>query len=216
MNAPTPRGNSPVSLECGEFPVLARLASVDETMTDDRGATDRREISLRVRHLGLRVLGQSLRLDLYRLVCYFQTSEYLASLADSLDFCPWIGMRDEFQDQEIMRILLQTAVAVRFIGGGHADAHRVDREWIEEPVGILYKAVNQIETVPLSLREACNKLIHSKNIVLDTNDEGGHYERFIKPTTISCYEDFQQQNGWKAQIELLPFVENADSLFQLY
>src|SRR4051812_4713024 len=33
----------------------------------------------------------------------------------------WQGLRQECQDSEIMRILLQTAVAVRFFGKRHAD-----------------------------------------------------------------------------------------------
>jgi hypothetical protein len=59
---------------------------------------------------------------------------------------------------------------------------------------------------PLPLREACNKIIHAKNIVLDSNGSGNPYERFIKPK-IFCYEDFQQQTGWKAEIDVYPFVE---------
>jgi hypothetical protein len=87
-------------------------------MSDDGSILEgkQREIALRIEHLGLHFPGQVMRLDLYRLVCYFQTSEYLANLSDGGDFCPWQGLRDEFQESEIVRILLQTAVAVRFIG----------------------------------------------------------------------------------------------------
>jgi hypothetical protein len=80
--------------------------------------SEQRELRLRLEHLGPRLPAQVLRLDLYRLVCYFHTSEHFADLSDWGDGCPWQGLRDEFQDAEIMRILLQTAVAVRFAGGG--------------------------------------------------------------------------------------------------
>jgi hypothetical protein len=80
-------------------------------------------------------------LDLYRLVCYFQASEYLSKLSDGGDFCPWQGLRDDFQDSEIIRILLQTAVAIRFIGLGHADQQRGQKTLLEEPVGALFKHV---------------------------------------------------------------------------
>jgi hypothetical protein len=45
----------------------------------------------------MHVPGQVFRLDLYRLLCYFHTSEYRAGLSDWGDFRPWQGMRDEFE-----------------------------------------------------------------------------------------------------------------------
>jgi hypothetical protein len=174
-------------------------------------AKKRREIGLRVNHLGLSLPGQVLRLDLYRLICYFQTSKYLARLSDMGDFCPWQGLRDEFQDAEIIRILLQTAVAVRFTGFGHADPLRSHREILEESVGELCKSVNVKTSEPLVLREACNKIVHAKNIVLDSNKSGNPYEHYLKPR-IFCYEDFQKRTGWKATIDLLSFVERSDAL----
>ena len=174
-------------------------------------AKERREIGLRWDHLGLRLPGQVLRLDLYRLICYFHTSKHLAKLSDMGDFCPWQGLRDEFQGAEIIRILLQTAVAVRFTGFGHADPLRAQRELLEERVGEIYKNVGVKTSEPLVLREACNKIIHAKNIVLDSNKSGNPYTHYLKPK-IFCYEDFQQQAGWKATIDLLSFVECSDGL----
>ena len=74
-----------------------------------------RQIRLRVEHLGLHIPGQIIRLDLYRLICHFHSSEYLSKLSDGLDFCPWQELRDEFQNSEIIRILLQTAVMIRLL-----------------------------------------------------------------------------------------------------
>jgi hypothetical protein len=59
--------------------------------------------------------------------------------------------------------------------------------------------------------EACNKIIHAKNIVLDSNGAISADDRFIKPT-IFCYDDFMQEKSWKAVINLLPFVEHCDML----
>lgn len=186
-------------------------------MPDDGSMSEEneRKLGLRIKHLGLKLPGQVLRLDLYRLVCYFQTSEYLANLSDMRDYCPWQGLRNEFQDSEIMRILLQTAVAVRFIGAGHADESLVDRQWIEDSVGKLYKKVGDAGSEPLPLREACNKIMHARNIVLHSNENGNPYEHFIKPT-IFCYHDFEQKTGWKAEIDLLQFVELCDGLAQQF
>ncbi len=133
----------------------------DGTLSSLEAKEQQRRIGLRWNHIGLSLPGQVLRLDPYRLVCYFQTSEYLASLSDGGDFCPWQGLRDEFQDSEIARILLQTAVAVRFIGAGHADEMRAQKDWLEDSVGKLYK-VGEADSQPLPLREACNKIIREE------------------------------------------------------
>lgn len=174
-------------------------------------ARERREIKLRLEHLGLQLPGQVFRLDLYRLVCYFHTSKYLSNRSDRGDDCPWQGLIDEFQDAEIMRILLQTAVAVRFTGGGHADPYRARRDILDGSVGKLYKNVKENTSSPLPLREACNKIIHAKNLVLDKNKRGSPYTRYLKPK-VFCYDDFQKKTGWKAAIDLLPFVEQSDAL----
>jgi hypothetical protein len=65
------------------------------------------------------------------------------------------------------------------------------------------------------LREACNKIIHAKNIVLASNKCGNPYTHYLKPR-IFCYEDFQQQTGWKATIDLLSFVEWSDALVETF
>jgi hypothetical protein len=187
----------------------------DGKLSPEESQEKLRQLGLRLEHMGLSLPGQVLRLDLYRLVSYFHTSEYFASLSDGGDFCPWQGLRDEFQDSEIMRILLQTAVAVRFIGSGHADQMRKQKDWLEGSVGKIYKRVNEADSEPLPLREACNKIIHAKNIVLESNGSGNPYTHFIKPR-IFCYDDFEQKTGWKAEIELLPFVELCDAVAQQF
>ena len=114
-----------------------------------------------------------------------------------------------------MRILLQTAVAVRFIGAGHADNKRAQKDWLEDAVGNLFKKVDDTAFQPLPLREACNKIIHARNIVLDSNESGNPYAHFIKPR-IFCYDDFEQKTGWRAEIDLLSFVQLCDALAQQF
>jgi hypothetical protein len=65
---------------------------------------------------------------------------------------------------------------------------------------------NRPVSEPLPLRESCNKIIHARNIVTDSNESGNPYNHFIKPR-IFCYDDLEQKIGWKARIDLLPFVE---------
>lgn len=110
-----------------------------------------------------------------------------------------------------MRILLQTAVAVRFIGFGHADEEREDKNALGVPVGELKRQAAKSASEPLCLREACNKIIHARNIVLDSNRDGNPYDEFIKPR-VFCYEEFEKRVGWKATIQIVPFVEISSSI----
>src|SRR3954470_23582918 len=89
-----------------EAPCYSVGVTIDDgTLSSEEPQEYQRNLSLRLNQIGLSLPGQLLRLDLYRLACYFQTSEYLANLSDGGDFCTWQGLRDEFQDSEIMRIL---------------------------------------------------------------------------------------------------------------
>lgn len=125
------------------------------------------------------------------------------------------GFRDEFQSSEIIRILLQTPVAIRFIGQRHADERQGEKEALEKDVVLLFKNIAKPEREPLPLREACNKVIHVKNVVPDSNGSHNPYTHFLKPR-VFCYEDFRQKRGWKAEIHMLRFVEACDALAQLF
>ena len=92
-------------------------------MADDGRPSEeqQRKLGLRFNHIGLRFPGQVLRLDLYRLLCLLHASKPILEQWDEQDeFCPLLGLREEFENAEIIRILLQTAIAIRFIGFGHA------------------------------------------------------------------------------------------------
>src|ERR1035437_6670868 len=99
----------------------------------------------------------------------------------------------------------------RFIAFGHADVERSQTEGLNEKVGDLFKQTDQLRAEALSLREACNKIIHAHNLVLDSNGSGNPYRRFIKPR-ILCYEDFEKQRGWRAELDVLAFVEICSQL----
>jgi len=166
---------------------------------------------LRWEHVGMRIPGEVIRLDLYRLICYFQTSEYLSNLTDMGDFCPWQSLRDDFEAAEIVRILLQTAVMIRFIAFGHADEQRSQKEAMDGEVGKLFVKSAESAQQPLSLREACNKIIHARNIVLDDNGGEHTYNTFIKPR-VFCHENFEKKTGWRAELDVVRFVEICSQL----
>ena len=162
-----------------------------------------------------RLSGQLLRLDLYRLISYFQASEMLTVLSTGEEFCPWQALRDEFEGPEIIRILLQTAVSIRFIArvNGDDDTRFEDRAEREE-VGIFFKAVGKSETFPLTLRDACDKIIQAESIVLDSTGNADPYREFLKPRVL-CFEQLAATSGWKAEVNIVQFVEVASSIASL-
>jgi hypothetical protein len=170
---------------------------------------------LRVDNASMRLPGQVLRLDLYRLISYFHASEMLANLSDGDDFCPWQSLRDEFETPEIIRILLQTAVSIRFMAQGNGDDTRSADKAEREEVGVLFKVAGGSVSHPLTLQEACNKIIHAKNIVLDTNGDGNPYREFLKPR-VFCFEEFTKKSGWEAEVNVIQFVEAASSIASLF
>ena len=65
----------------------------------------------------MRITGQVLRLDLYRLICYFRSSEYIVNLLDGDDFCP-IARWNRSNDMEFAAPFFHTGTPA-FISGTH-------------------------------------------------------------------------------------------------
>jgi hypothetical protein len=166
-------------------------------------------------NVGTRLSGQLLRLDLYRLISYFQASEMLAVLSNGEEFCPWQSLRDEFETPEILRILLQTAISIRFLAQSDRDDTRSEDKSEREEVGVLFKAVGKSESFSLTLRDACNKIIQAEGMVLDTNGDADPYREFLKPRVL-CFEQLAAKSGWKAEINIIQFVEASSSIASLF
>jgi hypothetical protein len=120
---------------------------------------DPEEIALRVDNANIQFPGQIGRLDLYRLLCHFESSERLSQRSEGLDFCPWQSLRDDFETPEIIRILLQTAIATRFMTSGQTDPIRAFAKAANAEVGILFRKTAASLSKPLIMREACNKSV---------------------------------------------------------
>jgi hypothetical protein len=66
---------------------------------------------------------------------------------------------------------------------------------LEEPIGSQAK--------DLTLREACNKIIHVKEIKYEIIDGNYEWNRYLKPT-IYLYGK-RQENRWRATIDIIDF-----------
>jgi hypothetical protein len=75
--------------------------------------------------------------------------------------------------------------------------------------------MGKAESFPLTLRDACNKIIQAEGIVFDTNGDADPYREFLRPRVL-CFEQLAAKCGWKAEINIVQFVEAASSIASLF
>lgn len=137
-------------------------------------------------------------LDLHRLVTTFFSSQQLAELRTENAHDP-IGWLQQYEEDEITRILLSTAITARIIDD--RDGHYLDR--VDTTCGELIEDLSTPDkNIPLNLREACNKIIHAKKIHSDITEI--NYKNHMNPI-MYFYGD---RNGveWKATLNILDYA----------
>lgn len=102
--------------------------------------------------------------DLYYLLCIIVGDELVGRLAASTPYIEYL--HDGFRQTELTRILLSSASALRVLFDQHPAAFR---DLPEMPCGHLFDnwAKDKKHPKKLTLREACNKIIHATKINLD-------------------------------------------------
>lgn len=105
----------------------------------------------------------------------------------------------QFEDDEITRILMSSAITARVVD----DREGGDLSSLAGPVGLLAEP-HDAATVPLSLREACNKIIHAKKIRFDVENTE-EMQPYIKPT-IYLYGARSNGGQWKATVDVIAFA----------
>jgi hypothetical protein len=142
--------------------------------------------------------GNGIVLELYRLLSIFYASKQFAQLNTSLHDDS-VAYLLSFQESEITRILTSAAVAARIVDD--RDNRYLDEHDIE--CGELIQDLNdQKKKLPLSLREACNKIIHARKIHYDV--EKLSYANYINPV-IYYYGSYKGKN-WKAILDVEKFA----------
>ena len=155
----------------------------------------------------------SFRLDLYRLACYFLASPRIEQIMcetakgngdTEIIENPLVDVESQFFGEEVGRILLQTAVFCRLV----LDEMEADPD--ELPV--LECGHLQVQGVGsnLSLREACNKIIHSQRINYDNDPPLDPVYGFgpLNPV-VYLYGSTQSGKSWKATLHVLEFVQKS-------
>jgi hypothetical protein len=140
---------------------------------------------------------QTLRLELYRLLCYFMTSEHIA---DKESLSPLI---DDFQDDQIVITLITIASTVRFIDD--SNGRYLTRYKGKTKFGT--KIDSQGKKHNLDIRDACNKILHAEEIKFEIFNKQNF--RKIKPK-INLYGKELDGSRYRAKIDILNFVDIID------
>lgn len=157
---------------------------------------------------GYRPNTEHAALELHRLLAIFLASPAFAKLRKG-DGERWeaIDHLQQFEDDEITRILLSVAVTARVVDDREGRVF----ELVAGPCGVLAETKDGKNTeVELTLREACNKIIHAKKIRFDV-DETDEHQSYINPT-IYLYGIRSNGLEWKATIDVIKFAEEYVSV----
>lgn len=148
---------------------------------------------------GYPIAAEALDLEIYVLACLFIASPELVQLGAETPGLRWV--RRTFEASEAARRLIGLAVMLRNkldTSGGGPDAS----------VGRLLTDVSRPkETAQLSLREACNKIIHAESVEFAPNaldNDGPH----PISRTIKLYGT-QKGKQWEAELNILTFLDAA-------
>ena len=156
--------------------------------------------------------------DLYRLLAYFYASKPLNELCvQNEDQCGTVDtLRTRCEKAEIHGLLIKVAATFRVQQdqcSGLSDSSDAENSCPnEDNCGTLIKDMNTpLEVETLSLREACNKIIHADTLTHSNDCEDGNcgLEPNIKLSGRFCGKN------WEAELDILKFVDCLHHNFQL-
>ena len=156
----------------------------------------------------------SFRLDLYRLITCFYSSVAFARYGEDIDHDPIRNLQGEYEGNEIVRLLVNISVQARIMDD--RDALLSSRFLLH--CGLLVPNLdNPQKDIPLTLREACNKVIHAKKFNWDVEqlkDEGNLPYPTTQYLTPRIYlYGLHGKSKWKATLDISKFVKYNASLW---
>ena len=152
-------------------------------------------------------------LDIYRLLTIFMASKGVAELEIPLPHLyaeDPLQRFDEFESDEITRILLTVAITVRVI-----DDHESRMfDFLALNCGCLTSNTGGTMLVSaLTVREACNKVLHASKIEFErTTLPNGRC--FLQPRIHLSGTDHRQQT-WQANLDIVLFCRECTSILKL-
>jgi hypothetical protein len=131
----------------------------------------------------------------------------LARMRSELPHDPVLYLQ-QYEEDEITRILLATAITARIIDD-RDDRLRMNANNCGELTSDLQRPN---EVVPLTLREACNKIIHAKKIRGDLSQVD--HKQFANPI-MYFYGELNGQE-WKAKLNVIEYATTYTQAICMY
>jgi len=145
------------------------------------------------------ISAEALDLEVYVLAALFTGSEVLAALGETHRGLRWV--RATFESSEVSRRLISLAVMIR----SHLD---VSPEGSHEAVGLLVtKGEASSQGKSLTLREACNKIIHAESVSFSAGEGDQSSMPPVSPEVI--LEGTHGRREWTAHLNAIEFLEAA-------
>lgn len=151
----------------------------------------------------------------YRLLCALFAAYDFPALRRDDDPDPLDSFL-EFQEEEMSEDLIKLAAICRACDDELGILMSLESNF---PEGVGELVINGGEIEPLSIREACNKIIHARSVIYDFawSEENPIWERWFKSQGYQVRNKYKvpalkltghQVNGreWIARVELVPFI----------
>ncbi|MCP5329823.1 MAG: hypothetical protein H7A05_10290 [Pseudomonadales bacterium] len=143
--------------------------------------------------------AEHIRIEVYRLLNQFLAQEKTQKLMEENGlFHNAIDQVGQYFDVETQRILISAATISRVIDDNEEQQFRLSN--FNTACGVLIENTEESQEIELTLREACNKIMHASAYRYDIDEEHG----FITPT-IYLYGSYKKKQ-WKATIDIVKFA----------
>ena len=155
-----------------------------------------------------------IQLDLYRLLCYFTASKVIVDISRKYENNLFNdSLRLEYEKSEISRIIINLAIIARNELDNNNQAKSILYSDKLNIVGSISKN-NDTDNIDLTLREACNKIIHCEYINWDLENPKSISDYDGLNPFIYLYGNYMDQE-WKATLNIFDFINNYLKLIQL-
>jgi hypothetical protein len=173
---------------------------------------------------GLHFDAGPLGLDLYRLLCIFFGDRRVMSIVlaseEKLSEAP-LGhgliriLHDTHMELEVLRILISSAVTLR-IAFDQYSGSLLDPDLKDRTCGLLWPKWPNKKKEPLTVREACNKIIHAAKIQRDIANPSpygnpNNPDAYVQPH-IYLYGEKNNQD-WRAKLSIIDFVKRGTAVW---
>lgn len=137
----------------------------------------------------------------YRLLTIFLASKPLSKLRDG-EYNSGPDILAQHEQPEIEHLLIQIAILYRISDDNARAGRTLNGPW-NPTVGRLYRDASKEESGDLSLREACNKIIHVTKLRYDVVDGEYPWQNYVQPTLYLYGHKANQE--WKAELDVKGF-----------